>query len=311
MRQSILKWSLYLFALLVAGPALASLAGNLRDAGGGHAATLLLTSNVGAGLLAGVAALGGALVIGVVGARLVAVGTGCTLAGIVLAWCGWRLGSLEDLARLPDKQVPLMLLAVENGLVAAVGAAIAFACVKFGRGLWSADNGTAMSSLPDPTEPPTRAALGTAFGAGVVGCALLTFFVANNGLKGQTLAAATIGGLAAAIMGQLVLAGKRSLITPVIPAASVVIVAVLGPIAAAILHGSKLDAAIYAGDVLPLARPISLEWAAGALMGVPLGLSWTATSVDPAAVERFGPGNSGNAAGQFAANVVGDSLTNR
>lgn len=286
MARSILKWTLYLAALLALGPAVATLTGALRDPTGGHAATLLSSTSLGAGLLAGFVALAAAAVIGVAGSKNINVGTGCTLAGIVLAWAGWRLGSLEDLARLPNSSVPLLTIAIENGLVTLAAAAIAFLCVKTGSGIWSASEGNALASKPERDDLPNLPTLATGALGAIVASTLAVYLMANNGFKGQTLAAATLGGVASAIFAQLAVAGKRSLITPVIPSIAVALVALVGPIVALAMHGSKIDALVYAGKVLPLARPVSLEWAAGALMGVPLGLSWTASSVDPRAAER-------------------------
>lgn len=259
MARSILKWALYLAALFALGPAVATLTGALRDATGGHAATLLSSTSLGAGLLAGFVALATAAVIGVAGSKTINVGTGCTLAGIVLAWAGWRLGSLEDLARLPDSSAPLLTIAIENGLVTLAAAAIAFLCVKTGSGIWSASEGNALASKPERDDLPNLPTLATGSLGAIVASILAVYFMANNGFKGQTLAAATLGGVASAVFAQLAVAGKRSLITPVIPSIAVALVALVGPIIALAMHGSKIDALVYAGKVLPLARPVSLE----------------------------------------------------
>ncbi len=287
MKHAITKWTMYMGALLVAGPGVAMLTGALRDVSGGHATTLLANTSLVAGFLAGIAAILAGTLIGGGGSRVLGVGSGTMLAGIVICWSAWRLGTLELLARVPGQPVPLLKLAIENLAVSLCAIAVAVVCTRFGKGVWSASEGNTLASKPPNDELPNTPTLLVALVAGAIACGAAAYFVATNGLKGQTVAAATVGGIAAAVFSQLAVAGKRSLLTPVIPVASVAIVATIGPIAAMVLHGDKLDSLIYVGKVFPLARPISLEWAAGALMGVPLGLSWTASSVDPHATERI------------------------
>jgi hypothetical protein len=58
-----------------------------------------------------------------------------------------------------------------------------------------------------------------------------------------------------------------------------------GPLVAKGVQGSRLVEATYAGELLALARPLSLDWAAGALLGVPLGLAWAGAMLDHRSAE--------------------------
>jgi hypothetical protein len=61
--------------------------------------------------------------------------------------------------------------------------------------------------------------------------------------------------------------------------------ATAGPIIAQAMHGSRIMDATFAGTLLPLARIISLDWACGLMLGVPVGLGWAGAILDERSAE--------------------------
>jgi hypothetical protein len=122
--------------------------------------------------------------------------------------------------------------------------------------------------------------LGGAFAVAAVAAGLAVFLIAVSGVKGQTFAAALIGALAAGAAAQTVASSKNFHVTPVTPILAIALVALAGPIIASVLHGPRLIDAVYAGNVFALARPLSLDWAAGSVIGVPIGLGWAGSMLD-------------------------------
>lgn len=106
--------------------------------------------------------------------------------------------------------------------------------------------------------------------AGIVAL-IAVFLVATNDTKGQALFAATLGGIGAGMLGR-VLAPR---VQPVLVYAAPCVFLALGQ-AWALRGGS--DAAIDSwilGEATPLGLPMPVDVAAGALMGVSLGIGWS------------------------------------
>jgi hypothetical protein len=51
------------------------------------------------------------------------------------------------------------------------------------------------------------------------------------------------------------------------------------------LSGGALDAT-FGGSLLPLARIVSLDWACGLMLGVPVGLGWAGAMLDERSADR-------------------------
>ena len=57
--------------------------------------------------------------------------------------------------------------------------------------------------------------------------------------------------------------------------------AAIGPVASLAFHGSAgVLRAAYSGNYFGLASPLALDWVAGALLGLPLGLSWSGSMIE-------------------------------
>lgn len=295
MPQSIIRWTIYLLCLLVLGPAAGAMTGALRAVDGGHAATPLVCAHPAAGLGAGLAAMLIALVVGLAAARLSGIGPGMSSAGLVLAWASWQTGTVDQLIRTAHSGEPLVQLAVEGLIFGIGGMAIAYM-------VWvvakpepepGAKGTAARPVLPADIAAGRLAARAAATAliatfkgkGGAVALAVAVviggaaaWFIGVSPLKGQAIAAA----VAAAAFGAA--AGRLVEFTAPMPALflAVAALAVLGPISGVVTAGSGIGAVqqSYAGTLFPLANICPLDWIAGGLLGIPLGVAWAGSMVE-------------------------------
>lgn len=262
MLRSSIRWGLFAGCLFVAGPVAWLATGRLHGADGGHDTSALLSTTP---VLGVVFAMGAVLLAGILGAvtsRLVHPHNGLFNAGMVLAWAAFGTGTIEAVSRSSlHGGAPLTpRLIIEGAILAAV--AIGWAVLITPRGGESAGG-------PAPSVKSWGQAVLIGVAAGFVGA----WLVAQNGLKGQTIAAgaasAVIGGAAAMLIDHH--APKAGAL------AGVCLMAALGPLAGLLMHGSSPErgyaAAAIGGTLLPAARVMPFDWLAGAFLGAPLGLS--------------------------------------
>lgn len=297
MIRSSLRWVLILGCLVVLGPLAARLTGGLRDASGGPATTLLVNATGGWALVAGVVSVGLAAGSGLLGGWAFTMGTGLTCAGLVLAWARWGLGTLEGIVRRAGDGSDLVLLGVEGlavGLLAlGVGALIVGAA---NRRQAEGGKGRGLLILEAESESKRRSATIAGVVAGAAAGALVTWLCAVTELRGQTLLAVVIGGIGAGAASHLAGHSMRASLSPLPAMAGLALVAGVSPLIAKGMHGEAMLAAVYGGKVLPLARPVSLDWAAGALLGVPIGMGWAGAVLDIRAAEETPGAPAGTAA---------------
>ena len=283
MRQATIRWTFYLLALLVLGPMAAILTANLRASDGGPHATAFTSTSAVAGMIATLVAFVLAAAAGIAAARLTTARAGMTTAGLILAWAAWRSGEVEHIIRTAHSASPMIPLAIEGALSVILVVAVAFGIDRYG-GL---DHTSPVWPGPadSPPRPPTtttaealrsllRISPMSLAGATAAG-GVAAWLVAAQGLKGQTVAAAIVSGLAAAAVGRAIdiKAHATALMLPG------VVIALAGPIIGLVLsHGAIVDA-MYAGTLAPIARIAPLDWAAGWLLGLPMGLGWATSLV--------------------------------
>ncbi len=290
----------WILSLLVLGPIAGMLTGSLVAADSSGQATLLVCTTPAAGVLAGLGVLALALVAGLAGSRINGSRSGLTAMGVVLAWGAWGTTTIDWVLRLAQSGSPLTMLAIE-GLV------FGLLLVPVGLFVWQAGLGRgqhgAFHPLPDGTPgllgwlrgsprvggemvdethsllagvfmalttPAGLAGIGITLGAGV----LVTHLIAQEPFKGQAIFAAAVTFLLAVPVAKLV--GESLKAT--VPMASFFIAGALlgaiGPLAARMFHGEHLIEDLYSGHLLGLAVPVSLDWLAGACLGIPMGLGW-------------------------------------
>lgn len=283
MLNVLVRWAIPLSALFILGPLAAALIAGLRAPDGGGQVSLLLSTTPMQGVLGGLAALGLALLAGVLGARFIEQRSGLMAAGLVLAWAAWNTGRIDRVLAISPARSALFTLAVESALfgLLAVGVALVILKVPTRMPRFIAAGDTTRVLGDKTHHEPTRlidptAAL--ALAAAIVGAAVGAWFVASAMLKGQTFAAAVVAGLLAAAAGRL--ASQR--VTPAWFFLGLVLVAIAGPVIATFMHAGTLGPtrAAFAGRLFPLARLMPLDWIAGAFVGVPLGLWWAGSMIE-------------------------------
>lgn len=266
MKQAITRWILISLALLVLGPVLATLTGLGHDAWGGGATTALLSSSPALSLSMVVLAILLAGAFGMIAARLTTVGVGMFCAGAALSWSAHAGATVEGLIRISSSDLSLWMLSIE------------------GAGLGALTIGISIFILNKSNERPTRTSTyggfdfqsALAVGVSFLVAAIVAWVIAREGTPGQTLAATWIGAMLAVAAGRSV-APSASVATCL---AGVLLVSVVGPLAAVILHGGGLVEASYSGGLFPLARMTPLDWVAGALLGAPMGSVWAASVIE-------------------------------
>ncbi|MCC6950000.1 MAG: hypothetical protein IT433_00995 [Phycisphaerales bacterium] len=287
MIRSSLRWVLILGCLVVLGPLALRLTGGLRDASGGPATTLLVNATPGPAAVAGVVSLALAAGAGVLGGWAFSMGTGLACAGLVLAWARWGLGTLDSIVRRAGDGSDLTALGVE-GLAAGLLALGVCTLVVGVSNRRQPDGGKGRGLLVLEAEGDSTRRNATVAGvlAGAGAGALVIWLCAVTELRGQTLLAVVIGGIGAGAASHLVGNSMRTTLSPVPAVAGLTLVALASPLVAKGMHGDSVLAAVFGGKVLPLARPVSLDWAAGALLGVPVGMGWAGAVLDVRAAEE-------------------------
>ena len=301
MVQTAVTWACRLISIFALGPLAWWLAASSRAADGSdHIPAVLSTmpalglgKALGAALLAGMA--------GIVTARLVSLRPALFNAGAVLTWAAAGSGTVPDVVRIwPDGSV-LARLAIE-GVALGVPVLVSVALMVWAAGQRAVAGGKnqGASLMREPLmvrlASSPRAVLGELFGVppretmlaepvsvlniglgvvvAVAGAVLASWLVAQNMLKGQTVAAAAAGGLFAG--AGLVLLDYR--LSAAVAMAGLCVVAAVSPLAGVLGHallaaGKPFDAHVFSGALIAPARVLPIDWLAGGLLGLPMGLS--------------------------------------
>ncbi len=274
-----------LLAFAVVGPLASLPLAAVRDADGGHAMSMLVNDGVFPGVLAALLVFAAALALAAAGSFLFSTGWACAYAGIVIAWGAYRCGTLEDIIRQARSDAPLGMLAAE-GFACIMAAGIIAGVIQR---ISVKRQGLALTRgalIVQGDVPKIPAIAQVALIAGGVLAGVVAYLAAVTDFKGQGIFAAFLASIFAGVAAQVVVKSKGGQATVVLAVASIVIPAILGPAAAKILQGSTIVETAFAGRVFPLARVMGLDWAAGALLGVPVGLGWAGAMIDSRADEH-------------------------
>lgn len=278
MPRAVTRWIVYVVAVLAVGPLAGGLTAWLRAPDGGGDATPIVSTSPALGVAAALAAVAIALAVGVLGARLAGARAGMTTAGLVLAWSAWRTGTIDQIIRSNETGAVLWSLAVEGAVLGLAGVAVAFVLDAVGHPEGATDG----TEAPGAARRPGRSALlpgvvlPPAF-VGMIAGGVAAWFIAQTPLKGQAVAAAVIGSMFAAAAGRLVDA-RAALATLAVPVA---LLAVVGPLSGIVMGATpNLLIAGRNGGLFPLANILPLDWIAGGLLGIPLGVSWAASLIE-------------------------------
>lgn len=281
MLHAALRWMFPLLAMLVVGPLAGGLTSSLRGPDGGSAATLLVSTSGLSGILAGVGVVALAAIWGALTAKFIGAHDGLFSAGLVLAWGTWSTGTIDQLVRAHPADIAagstsiFTTLALEGAVLLPLAFAAAWLIIKVGR-----------APKPESGHQPEPKVLGEALSAaGGVGLlaaigagGVVVYLVAQESTKGQTFAAAVLAGVAAAGLGRVLAFRTHAAVF----VGALAVLAIASPLSALAMHGSggKSMMAAQAGRLFSLARPLPLDWIAGAFVGVPLGLAWASSAVE-------------------------------
>ena len=273
------RWGTFLAALLVVGPAIGMIAHRIPPIPGAGAGTALQSSSPGVSLAFVGVCVALATGIGVLGARVVSASHGLTCAGIALAWAVFRTSRILDLSRAVDVDSLGMRLTIEGGVVGVLVLIGALVIVRL---------------APKHGHTPLAGIVsGAGIGSGVVTTViglLVAMIIAQDDKAGQTFAAAIAGGAVGAAAARTLVNGA-----PWVAALLAIPLGALAcPAVGFAMSPKPLDVAIVGGTVHALARIMPLDWCAGALIGIPFGLTWAGSMIqksypDPKAGARVPP----------------------
>lgn len=284
MRATTIRWVFYMGALLAIGPLAGLLTASIRGVDGGVDATGLVSNAPAGGLAKELAAI---LIAGVFGAACAAtsgIRPGMITAGLVLCWATWRTGTVDQLLRTAGNASPLASMAIEGGILALAGAAVAIALCGMAKPEPPAAGGAAPAlGLGERLHAAVRGlidhkAAWLALAGAAVACAAVAWLMAIEPLKGQAVAAAAAGAAMAAVAAKLV----HSKVSPALVVVGVAALMVLGPLTPTVMGQvstpTKMLDTLYRNGLFTLAHITPLDWVAGAFLGIPWGLGWVGTT---------------------------------
>lgn len=296
------RWVFLLGALFVVGPVASRVTGGLTASDGSQHTSLLVGSSLGAGLVATLAVFGLCAAIVLPSAALSGPRRGMLLACFCLAWASWTTGSVDQIIRSMRGESPVQTLVLEGVLVGVLLLALVLGILRVGRAQERGPDGLDIQGGPGTVGANLRGLMTiggiVGLGAAIVLGGLVAWIFAIEPLKGQAVFAAMLGAIGAgagAHMASIAIAGEENPAPPITPFVAIVILSIGGPIAMQALGGDDLRAVSYAGNLFPLGHILPLDWAAGAMLGVPIGLTWARSMMED------GKGESKGTAGSKAA----------
>jgi hypothetical protein len=208
------------------------------------------------------------IVIAGIVARLVNAAVGLFIAGAGMFVLDGRLDTMKTLALGSGGLSPNMvlgLLAVEALLLAVLVLGGTLAVFRIGGPL----PGVEPDERGHAPHPIVSAAALKSAAAGAI-MLLAVALIAQSHLKGQAIAAAFIGAMLAGLFGRLL----SPHVQPVLLFASPVLFGAVGYVVSLLRVSDPLDAAFVAGAMPNLSMVTPLDYVAGSLMGVAVGLGW-------------------------------------
>ena len=278
MIDTTIRWGLYIAALVVIGP-IAGLLMDVTDAPNGAAGTALVASSPVLGVIGLVLGAVLATGLGALAAWRCGLRPGLTCAGIVFCWMAGMSSGLTGTIATAGYG-PWWSLLFEGVLVALIllglGVAIALAAQRHvpapGEHVTPQSAEAMQSEHALSFNPRMLAAVAIA----AVGGAAAAWILAVTDIRGQVIAAAAIAAIAIGLLIKLV-----DLKTPALGAlAAAGLLAIVSPAyALATVDPDTALAAAYAQALPGLVLVTPLDWAAGVLLGTPIGLAWAASIV--------------------------------
>lgn len=289
-----LHWVVIILSVLVVGPICSHPFLRLMDADGGRAVTMLISGDTLRGLLAGLAVLGGTAIVAAIGAYCCSAGVSFASASFVLAWGAWRTTDADTLIRRTRSGQDLVWIAIESLVLMLAMMLCAMMVMAITRARTRSENAPKntvrgvwqMLLSSEQRDPGSAMVTASVVGVTSLAVGLVVSIACVSTLKGQAVFATFVGGIAAGWGAQLVARAMHCTPSPTLVMLGFVLPAVAGPLVAKVMHGDTVTAALFAGQLFPLARVMPFDWAAGAMMGVPVGLSWAGAMIDQRAADE-------------------------
>jgi hypothetical protein len=237
----------------------------LRTARGALGPEVLAADSIGAATAAVLVSLAVCTGIAVVVGRVCNTAVGMFVLGGGLFGLAWRLDTVVAVVHARPGGGALGLVALETLLWAILVLGVTVAVFRVSgplRDVEPMEDGT----VPDPLF--SGAALRSA-AAGIVALPVV-WMLAQSPMKGQVIGAVFCAGMAAGLVGRLV----SPHVQPVLLFASPVLFGALGHVVGSFMLEVPLDDAFVSGAIRPVSLPMPVDWAAGSLMGVAVGLGW-------------------------------------
>ena len=288
MKNAVWIWIVRVISLCVLGPIAGGLMSSLQGVDGSRFATPMLSNSLMSGLLVLLGVFFLAMIAGVVASKAVSLREGVLNMGLVLGWGAWGAGQVGEALRAVPESGSLLKLAFEGALVLILTLWVLIVLTKASRKDHPHDECVQLSPTVISTARANIAQSMMLLGIGCAVTMVIVWLQVQTDLSGQAVWGGFIGSALAGVAGGMVIknhsiANERSKepdlsLIPVM--VGVLLGGVLGPLLAMVMPGGgKILESIAAGDMPGYLVMSSLAWAAGALIGTPVGYSWVESSV--------------------------------
>ncbi|MCH8824148.1 MAG: hypothetical protein IH984_11655 [Planctomycetes bacterium] len=220
--------------------------------------TLLQAQSPAAAVIAVSLGLMGATIVGAIVGRLTNALVGLFIVGAGLGALAFRFGSIGDLAFANGS---LMFLAVETVIFSVLVLLSTYVVYKIAGPLEDIDP-------PEDDYNKTKSLFLSAAAALIM--LPIVWFIATSELRGQTLAATFFGCMLAGLASRLIAPNTQ----PKLIFATACLVGAVGHVYGAYVVGTNIESAFIQETIPALSMPLPIDYAAGALMGVSMGLGW-------------------------------------
>ncbi len=273
-------WTVLAACLFAVGPALVWLSPRLAGGDGGPGWTFLASDAPALGGVVLLVTVSIAMVCGIAASKFLGLRAGLGAVGMTLVAPAIQGGTIVEVLRWTNAPGIFATLAVEGAILAALGFVGALLMVR-------------VALRDDPMSPAERQERSRGhLNEGLIGLAaavsvgaIAGWVLAREPLKGQMLAAGFAAG--AAGMGVARIIAPRAPIPAVV--LGVLLLGVVGPVLGYVLAGSGALAAAYEQRLPAISTPTPIDWITGAMLGMPLGLSWSLSVLEKRAEKRVGP----------------------
>ncbi len=261
--------------LCVVGPLCASFASGVRSIDGAEHASFLVSQSIGAGAAVLAVTLGIVVILGVVIARVTTRREAMLNMAFIFGWVAWTGGRMGDLFRA--QQGGFVLLAIEGTVI---GLAVMMVLKLSSRGDADDEPMTSLDCKAILNMPELMA-----LGAAMIAAIAAAWAFGRTDLPGQSLWATFAGGIVAGLVGAMVLKSNEkdmhershTMIPMVI---GVMLAGVVSPLIGMVSPGPGGMLESIASGSMPGWLAVSpISWAAGALLGVPIGWGWLESTV--------------------------------